>query len=176
MELFEDARMVTRAELAAWLRQVADQVDRGQVFYGAAGMVTVADRVHCELEVERDGSELSFEIEFSWPAAQPEAEAAPGGAGSDDAGSDDEDEDDEDTDEAGGEADADDEEDADADEAQEPSSEGETKSAQPGAVPDSVEEALEKAAAAAPDSGSAPVGTGDSGTGTDSGFKGEVSV
>src|SRR5690606_18521472 len=72
MELFEDARMVTRAELAAWLRQVADQVDRGQVFYGAAGMVTVADRVHCELEVERDGSELSFEIEFSWPAAQPE--------------------------------------------------------------------------------------------------------
>ncbi len=67
MKIYEDDRAVSRADLAAWLRQLADQLDaEGQIFYGAAGRVTVADYVHCELEIEDDGSETSVGIEFSW--------------------------------------------------------------------------------------------------------------
>ncbi|HEX6969460.1 MAG TPA: amphi-Trp domain-containing protein [Micromonosporaceae bacterium] len=75
MDIFEDARMVSRADLAAWLRQLADHLESsGKIFYGAAGVVAVADRVHCEFEIEqeKDGSELSVEIEFTW-AAEDEA-------------------------------------------------------------------------------------------------------
>ncbi|TDB99768.1 amphi-Trp domain-containing protein [Micromonospora fluostatini] len=82
MDIYEDARTVSRADLAAWLRQVASQVEAGQVFYGAAGTVAVADQVECELEIEQEGpDEFSIEIEFSWtnpkatPAAEPTAEA-----------------------------------------------------------------------------------------------------
>jgi amphi-Trp domain-containing protein len=76
MHIYEDARTVSRADLAAWLRQLANQLESGaQIFYGAAGAVTVADQVRCELEIERDGdAELSVEIEFSWvnpKAAEP---------------------------------------------------------------------------------------------------------
>ncbi|GIJ79926.1 amphi-Trp domain-containing protein [Micromonospora phaseoli] len=74
MDIYEDARTVSRADLAAWLRQVASQLETGQVFYGAAGAVTVADEVHCELEIEQEGAdEYSIEIEFSWvnPRATP---------------------------------------------------------------------------------------------------------
>ncbi|MFC6022006.1 amphi-Trp domain-containing protein [Plantactinospora solaniradicis] len=72
MEIYEDARTVSRADLAAWLRQLASQLESGaQIFYGAAGTVTVADQVHCELEIEREDGEISVEIEFSW--ASPEA-------------------------------------------------------------------------------------------------------
>ncbi|RIV41166.1 amphi-Trp domain-containing protein [Micromonospora radicis] len=79
MDIYEDARTVSRADLAAWLRQVASQLETGQVFYGAAGTITVADQVYCELEIEQEGKdEYSIEIEFSWvnPTATPTAEAA----------------------------------------------------------------------------------------------------
>ncbi|QOC91391.1 amphi-Trp domain-containing protein [Micromonospora craniellae] len=79
MDIYEDERTVSRADLAAWLRQVASQVEAGQVFYGAAGAVAVADQVHCELEIEQEGKdEYSIEIEFSWvnPAAEGEKPAA----------------------------------------------------------------------------------------------------
>ncbi|WP_326559942.1 amphi-Trp domain-containing protein [Micromonospora sp. NBC_01796] len=68
MQIYEDARTVSRADLAAWLRQLASQLESGgQIFYGAAGAVTVADQVRCELEIEREsGTEISVEIEFSW--------------------------------------------------------------------------------------------------------------
>lgn len=68
MDIFEDERMVSRADLAAWLRQVAAQLDEGRIFYGAAGTLAVADQVTCELEIESDkhGTEWSVEIEFSW--------------------------------------------------------------------------------------------------------------
>ncbi|WP_431729291.1 amphi-Trp domain-containing protein [Verrucosispora sp. TAA-831] len=75
MDIYEDERTVSRADLAAWLRQVASQVESGQVFYGAAGTIAVADQVRCELEIEQEGKdEYSIEIEFSWvnPAAEAE--------------------------------------------------------------------------------------------------------
>lgn len=75
MELFEDERVVSRADLAAWLRQLAAQLESdGRIFYGAAGAVAVPDRVNCELEIEQEkgGSELSVEIELSW-AVSPKA-------------------------------------------------------------------------------------------------------
>ncbi len=72
MEIFEDTRVVSRADLAVWLRQLAGQLESGQIFYRAAGTVTVADQVRCELEIEREsGSEISVEIEFTW--SSPEA-------------------------------------------------------------------------------------------------------
>ncbi|MEV6814650.1 amphi-Trp domain-containing protein, partial [Micromonospora sp. NPDC051296] len=79
MDIYEDARTVSRADLAAWLRQVASQLETGQIFYGAAGTVAVADQVYCELEIEQEGNdEFSIEIEFSWvnPKAAPAVEAA----------------------------------------------------------------------------------------------------
>ncbi|WCN82649.1 amphi-Trp domain-containing protein [Micromonospora sp. LH3U1] len=73
MDIYEDARTVPRADLAAWLRQLANQLESdGRIFYGAAGAVTVADTVRCELEIERENeTELSVEIEFSWTVPAP---------------------------------------------------------------------------------------------------------
>ena len=90
MDIYEDARTVSRADLAAWLRQVANQLETGQIFYGAAGTISVADQVECELEIEQEGKdEYSVEIEFSWtnpkatPTAEPAAEKAAEGDGAD---------------------------------------------------------------------------------------------
>ncbi|MFC3505350.1 amphi-Trp domain-containing protein [Micromonospora krabiensis] len=78
MDIYEDARAVSRADLAAWLRQLANQLESdGKIFYGAAGAVAVADRVTCELEIERDDDEVSVEIEFSWTEPAPAAPAKP---------------------------------------------------------------------------------------------------
>ncbi|MER7420745.1 amphi-Trp domain-containing protein [Micromonospora peucetia] len=82
MDIYEDARTVSRADLAAWLRQLASQLETtGHLFYGAAGTIAVADQVRCELEVEQEGTdEFSVEIEFSWvnprtvEAVEPSAE------------------------------------------------------------------------------------------------------
>ncbi|GAB3955162.1 hypothetical protein GCM10027614_63630 [Micromonospora vulcania] len=73
MDIYEDARTVSRADLAAWLRQLANQLESdGRIFYGAAGAVAVADTVRCELEIERESeTELSVEIEFSWTLPAP---------------------------------------------------------------------------------------------------------
>lgn len=80
MDIYDDARTVSRADLAAWLRQLASQLETGgQIFYGAAGTVAVADEVRCELEIEREGEdEFSVEIEFSWvtPKAAEAAESS----------------------------------------------------------------------------------------------------
>ncbi|HEX5543333.1 MAG TPA: amphi-Trp domain-containing protein [Micromonospora sp.] len=68
MDIFEDERVVSRTDLAAWLRQLAGQLESGgKIFFGAAGTVTVADQVRCELEIEQESdSEISMEIEFTW--------------------------------------------------------------------------------------------------------------
>ena len=97
MTIYEDERTVSRADLAAWLRQLADGLESdGQIFYGAAGRLTVADQVHCELEIEREsGSEVSVEIEFSWTDLGAAAAAAAAAAAGDD---------EEDGDEQGGQA------------------------------------------------------------------------
>ncbi|MEU8130435.1 amphi-Trp domain-containing protein [Micromonospora sp. NPDC049049] len=77
MDIYEDARTVSRSDLAAWLRQLANQLETdGRLFYGAAGAVSVADTVRCELEIERESeTEVSVEIEFSWtePTSTPAA-------------------------------------------------------------------------------------------------------
>ncbi|WP_204032346.1 amphi-Trp domain-containing protein [Micromonospora qiuiae] len=78
MDIYEDDRTVSRADLAAWLRQVANQLETGQIFYGAAGTIAVADQVHCELEIEQEGKdEFSIEIEFSWVNPKASAPAKP---------------------------------------------------------------------------------------------------
>jgi amphi-Trp domain-containing protein len=103
MEIFEDARTVSRADLAAWLRQMAGQLESdGKVRFGAAGVVTVGDEVHCELEIESSGSEMSIEIEFSWKGAAASGEAKVSAADADeDAGSDDDADEDEGEEESG---------------------------------------------------------------------------
>lgn len=84
MDIYEDARTVSRSDLAAWLRQLAHQLESdGRLYYGAAGAVSVADTVRCELEIEQESeTEVSVEIEFSWTVPAPakatdEAEEAP---------------------------------------------------------------------------------------------------
>ncbi|MEH0927724.1 amphi-Trp domain-containing protein [Micromonospora sp. CPCC 205558] len=78
MDIYEDARTVSRSDLAAWLRQLAHQLESdGRLYYGAAGAVSVADTVRCELEIEQESeTELSVEIEFSWtvPTSAPAVE------------------------------------------------------------------------------------------------------
>ncbi|SCE65826.1 amphi-Trp domain-containing protein [Micromonospora chokoriensis] len=78
MDIYEDARTVSRSDLAAWLRQLASQLESdGRIFYGAAGSVSVADTVRCELEIEQESeTELSVEIEFSWTVPTPSGPAA----------------------------------------------------------------------------------------------------
>lgn len=73
MDIYEDARTVSRADLAGWLRQLANHLESdGRVYYGAAGAVAVADEVRCELEIERESeTEISVEIEFSWTVPTP---------------------------------------------------------------------------------------------------------
>ncbi|WFE49975.1 amphi-Trp domain-containing protein [Micromonospora sp. WMMD1155] len=92
MDIYEDARTVSRSDLAAWLRQLASQLESdGRIFYGAAGSVSVADTVRCELEIEQESeTELSVEIEFSWTVptsgqAADEVEESPSGEQQDEA-------------------------------------------------------------------------------------------
>ncbi|MGW2625942.1 amphi-Trp domain-containing protein [Micromonospora taraxaci] len=92
MDIYEDARTVSRSDLAAWLRQLASQLESdGRIFYGAAGSVSVADTVRCELEIEQESeTEVSVEIEFSWTVptsgqAVDEAEESPSGEQQDEA-------------------------------------------------------------------------------------------
>lgn len=90
MDIYEDARTVSRADLVAWLRQLANQLEStGQVFYGAAGTIAVADQVRCELEIEQeDDDEFSVEIEFSWvrPTRADETTRTTGTASTEEAG------------------------------------------------------------------------------------------
>ncbi|NUO59511.1 MAG: amphi-Trp domain-containing protein, partial [Hamadaea sp.] len=77
MEIFEDSRVISRHDLAAWLRAIADQLDSGgKVFFGAGGTVSVADNVHCELEIESEGPETSIEIEVTWGGTVTESDDA----------------------------------------------------------------------------------------------------
>jgi amphi-Trp domain-containing protein len=81
MHIYEDARTVSRTDLAGWLRQLANQLESGaQIYYGAGGAVAVADQIRCELEIEReDGKETSIEIEFSWTTPEVAEPVEPSG-------------------------------------------------------------------------------------------------
>jgi amphi-Trp domain-containing protein len=75
--LFETEAKQTRAEIAAYLRQVADKLDAGDPVTLAAGeqstTLEVPDRPTFEVKVERETStgggnaELSIEFELEWP-------------------------------------------------------------------------------------------------------------
>ena len=73
--LFETEAKQTRAEIAAYLRQVADKLDAGDPVTLAAGeqstTLEVPDRPTFEVKVEREGpasgpGELGLELELEW--------------------------------------------------------------------------------------------------------------
>ena len=74
--LFEDERRQSRAEVAAYLRTVADKLDGGGAITFTAGDRTVTveppERPTFEVKVERetargaDAGELSIELELEW--------------------------------------------------------------------------------------------------------------
>lgn len=78
--LFEDERKLTRAEIARYLRSVADKlVDGGELTISAGERSITIDppeRTTFEVKVERetegggDRGELSLEIELEWPEGQ----------------------------------------------------------------------------------------------------------
>ena len=75
--LFEDERRQSRAEVARYLRSVADKLDAGEPisFSAGGGSVTVEPpaRPTFEVKVEREtargatSGELSVELELEWP-------------------------------------------------------------------------------------------------------------
>lgn len=73
--LFEDERLLDRAEIADYLRSVADKLDAGDpITFSAAESVTVTPpaRPEFEVKVERETphgggpGELSIELEIEW--------------------------------------------------------------------------------------------------------------
>jgi amphi-Trp domain-containing protein len=75
--LFEDERELTRAEIARYLRSIADKlVDGGELTISASERSVAIDppeRTTFEVKVERetergsDRAELSLELELEWP-------------------------------------------------------------------------------------------------------------
>lgn len=65
-KLHKDERWLTRAEVAAELRRVADEVENGSLSYGPGERLAVPDRLEFEYEIEReaDGSKVKFEVEL----------------------------------------------------------------------------------------------------------------
>jgi amphi-Trp domain-containing protein len=72
--LFESERRLSRAEIAEYLRTVADRLDAGESITLAAGSqsltLDVPDRPTFEVKAEREGTapntELSVEFELEW--------------------------------------------------------------------------------------------------------------
>jgi amphi-Trp domain-containing protein len=80
VKICEDHRTISRAELAAELHRIANQLEKdGSVAYGPAGTVTVPDMVDREVEVERtkDDTGIKFDIEFKWADQPASAPASP---------------------------------------------------------------------------------------------------
>ncbi|MFC7176957.1 amphi-Trp domain-containing protein [Halosegnis marinus] len=86
--LFESESMRSRAEVAAYLRRVADKLDGGEPLTLSAGSQSVTmdppERVEFEVKAEREGpadaaGELSVEFELEWD----ENAGADGGGGGD---------------------------------------------------------------------------------------------
>lgn len=64
-KIHKDERMMTRAEVAADLRRLADEVEAGAISY-AGGSLAIPDRVEREIEIEReyDGATATYEVEL----------------------------------------------------------------------------------------------------------------
>ncbi|WP_157121145.1 amphi-Trp domain-containing protein [Nocardia miyunensis] len=71
---YRDHRTLTRAELAAELRRLADDLDAGGElgYAGMGGAVSVPQQVMRELEIERskDDTGWKVEVEFTWADRQ----------------------------------------------------------------------------------------------------------
>jgi len=82
-KIYEDHSTLSRPELAAELRLIADQLEAdGEVTYGrgaTAGSVRVPAQFSREVEVERTkhGAEVKVEIEFKWAEKPADAAGAP---------------------------------------------------------------------------------------------------
>lgn len=76
-EIYKDERMMSRAEAAADLRRLADEVEAGTLSYGTAGRLAVPDRLEREIEIEREdkGTTVKYEVEveLQWTAGKAES-------------------------------------------------------------------------------------------------------
>lgn len=86
--LFESESTFTRAEIAAYLRSVADSLEAGEPITLKSGDQSVTvdppGRVTFEVEVEREGprkgpGELSLEFELEWDEADSGSDGGGGG-------------------------------------------------------------------------------------------------
>lgn len=57
---------MTRAEAAADLRRLADELEAGKISYGADGSLEVPEALEREIEIEREdkGTNIKYQVEF----------------------------------------------------------------------------------------------------------------
>lgn len=77
VKIHKDERMMTRAEAAADLRRLADELEAGTISYGAGGSLAVPDRLEREIEIEREDygttTKYEVEVELQWSIAEAES-------------------------------------------------------------------------------------------------------
>ncbi|AEF36733.1 hypothetical protein JDM601_2733 [Mycolicibacter sinensis] len=58
--------MMTRAEAAADLRRLADELEAGKISYGADRSLEVPEALEREIEIEREdkGTNIKYQVEF----------------------------------------------------------------------------------------------------------------
>ncbi|HET9875721.1 MAG TPA: amphi-Trp domain-containing protein [Mycobacterium sp.] len=63
--IHKDERMMTRAEAAADLRRLADELEAGVISYSGGGSLPVPERLEREIEIEREdrGTTVKYEVE-----------------------------------------------------------------------------------------------------------------
>lgn len=69
--------MMSRAEAAADLRRLADELEAGTITYGAGGTLDVPEALEREIEIEIEredkGSRVKYEVEFELEWSVPKA-------------------------------------------------------------------------------------------------------
>lgn len=66
-KIHKEERLLTRADVAAELRRLADELDAGgTITYGTGGSLSVPDQLEREFEIEREdkGSNIEYEVEI----------------------------------------------------------------------------------------------------------------
>lgn len=75
--IHKDERLMTRAEAAADLRRLADELEAGTISYGADGSLAVPDQLEREIEIEREdkGNRVKYEVEveLEWSTSKAES-------------------------------------------------------------------------------------------------------
>jgi len=73
--IHEEERMMSRAEAAADLRRLADELEAGTITYGAGGTLDVPEALEREIEIEREhkGTTVKYEVEFELAWSVPKA-------------------------------------------------------------------------------------------------------